>query len=203
MNMNKSALLPSLMPFCGVTCLPVRQERRSNLIADRLLSAKGGSASGGRSFARNDTNDKWGFTFIEILIVIAIIAILAATIFPNFVSFDVEARVTSTKSSLESIRTSINLFRAKQGHYPASLEDIANTFYLDAGVKQSFLRKVPPEMISSSKGNNNVANQTANEPLSGDGGWVYITDTAEVKVNIKGRLGKKWSQFAEEEPSEW
>ena len=143
------------------------------------------------------------FTFVEILIVIAIIAILAATIFPNFVSFDAEARMTSTKSSLESIRTSINLFRAKQGRYPTSLEELTNTYFLDAGVKQSFLRKIPPEMISTPRGNNNFQDQTADEPLSGEGGWVYITDTAEVKVNVKGELGKRWGQFAEEEPAEW
>ena len=147
--------------------------------------------------------NKSAFTFIEILIVIAIIAILAATIFPNFVSFDSEARVSSTKSSLESLRTAVNLFRAKQGSYPASLEDLTTTMYLDAGVKQSFLRKIPPEMISTPRGNGSVQNQSSEDPLSGEGGWVFMTDTAEVKVNIKGDLGKRWGQFSAEEPAEW
>ncbi|MDP2943153.1 MAG: prepilin-type N-terminal cleavage/methylation domain-containing protein, partial [Candidatus Omnitrophota bacterium] len=46
-----------------------------------------------------------GFTLIEILIVITIIAILATTIIPNFIGFDVEARISATQTNLNSIRT--------------------------------------------------------------------------------------------------
>ncbi len=143
------------------------------------------------------------FTLIEILIVISIIAILASTIIPNFVGFDSEARIVASKSNLESIRTRVNLFRAKEGHYPESLEDLTTTFYYDVGVKKPYLKKIPTELISSSKGVAHSVTQTSEEKLSGDGGWVYITDMAEVKINIKGSLGKEWGDFSEENPSEW
>jgi len=94
------------------------------------------------------------FTLIEILIVISIIAILASTIIPNFVGFDAEARVTATKSNLESIRTRINLFRAKEGRYPSSLADLTDTYYIDVGVKKAYLKKIPGELISNARGNN-------------------------------------------------
>ncbi len=146
---------------------------------------------------------KKSFTLIEILIVITIIAILAATIIPNFVGFDTEARITATKSNLESIRTRINLFRAKEGRYPDSLEELTTIYYFDVGVKKPYLKKIPLEMITGRRGNNEYTDQTSDEALSGDGGWAYITDTAEVQVDIIGPLGKKWGDYAEEDPSEW
>ena len=144
-----------------------------------------------------------GFTLIEILIVISIIAILAATIIPNFVGFDSEARITATKTNLESLRTRVNLFRAKEGRYPESLSELTTTYYSDVGVQKSYLKKIPTEMISSARGNNATVELRSDDRLTDSGGWVYITDTAEIKVNVDGILGKKWGEYAEEEPSEW
>ena len=62
-----------------------------------------------------------GFTLIEILIVIAIIAILALAIIPNYVGFDVDARIVTTKSNLSVVRNRVSLYRAKEGAYPESL----------------------------------------------------------------------------------
>ena len=143
------------------------------------------------------------FTLIEILIVISIIAILAVTIIPNFIGFDTDARVTATKSNLESIRTIVNLYRAKEGKYPQSLGELTTTFYADLGVKKPYLNKVPLEVISEPRGNAMYVDQTAVDPLSGSGGWAYITDTAEVKVNVTGVLGERWGRYSKEQPSEW
>lgn len=148
-------------------------------------------------------HSKRAFTLIEILIVITIIAILASTIIPNFIGFDSEARITATKSNLESIRTRVNLFRAKEGRYPENLEEFTTKFYFDVGVKKPYLKKIPVELISDSKGNNETVAISSSSEINGEGGWVYVTDTAEVKINVLGELGSKWGEFAEEEPSEW
>ena len=101
------------------------------------------------------------------------------------------------------LRTRIALFRAKEGEYPASLEDLLTRTYDDMGVQQPFLEKMPPEMISQKAGNNSVEEITSQDDLSGDGGWAYYTDKAKVVVDITEPLGNKWGKAKEEIPSEW
>ena len=144
-----------------------------------------------------------GFTLIELLIVISIIAILAAAIIPNFVGFDSEAKVAATKSNLDTLRSRVTLFRAKEGRYPESLEELVEKTYQDAGMKRPYLKKIPPEMVSGGKGNSRHASKTSEEGLSNEGGWVYQTDTAEVLINSSEPLDKGWGEYAGQTPSEW
>jgi prepilin-type N-terminal cleavage/methylation domain-containing protein len=144
-----------------------------------------------------------GFTLIELLIVATILAILAMIVIPQFTGFDIGARVAATQSNLNIIRTAITVYRSKEGKYPASLADLVNTTYLDAGVKRPYLKKIPPELISDKAGNNNFVDQLSTDSLSNQGGWVYFTDKADVVVNISTPLGEKWSEYKDEIPSEW
>lgn len=144
-----------------------------------------------------------GFTLLELLIVISIIAILAATIIPNFIGFDAEARISATRTNLDSLRTRVTLFRAKEGRYPDSLEDFLNNYYFDAGVKKPYLSKIPLEMISSKSGNNSCLDSTTDKGFTNQGGWIYFKDTAEINVNLDESLSEKWGKFSGEKPSEW
>jgi prepilin-type N-terminal cleavage/methylation domain-containing protein len=64
---------------------------------------------------------KSGFTLIELLVVIAIISILAAIIFPVFAKAKESAYRSSDMTSLNSIRTALQLYRADQAAYPPQL----------------------------------------------------------------------------------
>ena len=146
---------------------------------------------------------KNGFTLIEILIVVTIIAILATTILPNFIGFDVEARIAATQTHLNSIRTRITLFRAKEGKYPETLEELLTTQYDDMGVKRPYLDRLPPELISSKKGSNAIVDITSDEQPSNAGGWAYLKDKADVVVNVTDPLNSKWGSYAGQKPNEW
>ncbi len=147
--------------------------------------------------------NKRGFTLMELLIVMTIIAILAAAIIPNFIGFDAEAKVAATKSNLDTLRSRITLFRAKEGRYPASLQELVDKSYLDAGVKRPYLKVIPLEMVSSRNGSSANVTRTSEEPLTNSGGWAYIVDTADVHVNVTNPLDKGWGEYAGQIPSEW
>jgi prepilin-type N-terminal cleavage/methylation domain-containing protein len=143
------------------------------------------------------------FTLLELLIVISIIAILATAIVPNFIGFDAEARISATQTNLNTLRTRIALYRAKENEYPNSLEDLLTKTYDDMGVQQAYLEKLPQEMLSNKSGNNSFEDLTSQDDLSGEGGWAYIKDKAKVVVNITEPLSSKWGKSKGEVPSEW
>ena len=149
------------------------------------------------------TRSKSGFTLLELLIVISIIAILAAAIIPNFVGFDAEAKVATTQTNLNTLRTRVTLFRAKEGRYPATLDELVSRTYMDAGARKPYLPKIPSELISDKKGNSHAAARRSDEPLTNDGGWVYRTDTAEVIINVGQPLDRAWGDYSGQTPSEW
>jgi len=144
-----------------------------------------------------------GFTLLELLIVISIIAILAVTIIPNFIGFDTEAKVSASITNLNTLRTRITMFRAKEGEYPTSLNDLITKTYDDMGVQQPYLEKLPLEMISDKKGSNKFIDIKSDEELSGEGGWAYYTDKAKVVINVNQPLDSKWGKSKGEIPSEW
>ena len=62
---------------------------------------------------------KAGFTLIELMIVIAIIAILAAILVPNFIRARAQGQLTACKSNLKNMATSLEMYSTDSaGHYP-------------------------------------------------------------------------------------
>jgi general secretion pathway protein G len=144
-----------------------------------------------------------GFTLIEILIVITIIAILALQVAPNLIGFDNEARVATTKGNLSTLRSRITMYRAKTGHYPENLSVLLTEKYFDAGIKQPYLKDMPLELLSSKEGSKEIEVITSDQPLDGDGGWTYFKDTAEVVIDWNAVLGEEWENYAGQNPSTW
>jgi len=72
------------------------------------------------------------FTLIELLIVVAIIAILAAIAVPNFLEAQVRAKVTRTKADMRSVATAIESYMVDYGvfadHYNAAGESDSNGY---------------------------------------------------------------------------
>ena len=63
-----------------------------------------------------------GFTLIELMIVIAIIAILAAILVPNFIRARAQGQFTACKSNLKNIGTALEMYSTDaSGRYPTAL----------------------------------------------------------------------------------
>ena len=65
-----------------------------------------------------------GFTLIEMLIVIVVIAILALIVIPRLLGAGRKAKEASLKGDLHQLRNSIQQFEADCGDYPAALTDL-------------------------------------------------------------------------------
>jgi len=61
---------------------------------------------------------KKAFTLIELLIVVAIIAILAAIAVPNFLEAQTRSKVSRVKGELRSLATALESYHIDSNHYP-------------------------------------------------------------------------------------
>ena len=61
-----------------------------------------------------------GFTLIEIMVVITIIAILGAFMVPKLVGYTHEARVTAAKQDISTIMGALKMYRLQNQRYPTT-----------------------------------------------------------------------------------
>ena len=69
-------------------------------------------------------NRNGGFTLIEILLVITIIAILATVVVPRLIGRSEEARISAAKMQVENIGTALDAFELDNGRFPTSQEGL-------------------------------------------------------------------------------
>ena len=67
---------------------------------------------------------KFGFSFIELVMAITIMAILTAGVVTVSVRYIAKAKITTTNSLLQSAQTAIDGFYMDAGQYPVTLNDL-------------------------------------------------------------------------------
>ena len=80
-----------------------------------------------------------GFTLIELIVVLAIIALLASLVAPRYQRSVDNAREATLRTSLNTMRDAIDKYAADRGRYPDSLEEM---------VKAGYLRQIPQDPIT-------------------------------------------------------
>lgn len=95
-------------------------------------------ALGNQKPMMDDAEYQAGFTLIEMMIVVAIIAILVSILVPNFVRARAQAQTSACESNLKEIATAIELFQTDNDHYPTSGTVDSNNDEL-----QPYLRQTP------------------------------------------------------------
>lgn len=93
-----------------------------------------------------------GFTLIEVMVVVVILAILASIIVPRILSRPEQARVTAAKQDILSIQNAMALYKLDNGFYPTSEQGIAALVSKPSGdpvpqnyAENGYLKKLPKD----------------------------------------------------------
>jgi general secretion pathway protein G len=80
-----------------------------------------------------------GFTLLELITVISLIAILTAIALPNYKAAIIQAREAVLREDLFQFRDRIDQYYADKGKYPESLEAL---------LEQGYLRAIPADPMT-------------------------------------------------------
>jgi len=82
-----------------------------------------------------------GFTLVELLVVLAIIAVLLSLSAPRYTGSVDKAKETVLRENLASLRDAIDKFYGDTGKYPATLNDL---------IDKKYLRRIPLDPVTDS-----------------------------------------------------
>jgi prepilin-type N-terminal cleavage/methylation domain-containing protein len=113
-----------------------------------------------------------GFTLIELMIVIAIIAILAAILIPNFLHARAESQTAACEGNEKQIATTLEEYAVDHsGQYPAAAGAVAPALF--GAVPNSYMAAQPFDPVASNAYNFAVA---PNKCPAAAGGQFYEID---------------------------
>ncbi|MCE5199394.1 MAG: type II secretion system protein GspG [Armatimonadota bacterium] len=65
-----------------------------------------------------------GFTLVELLVVVVVLAVLAAIVLPKFMDSGNRSKASAQKSDMKIVKNAVELFHADTGYYPNDLTDL-------------------------------------------------------------------------------
>jgi general secretion pathway protein G len=141
----------------------------------------------------NRSKRRSAFTLVEILIVVVIMAILAATIIPQFTDSTKDAKASTGKFNLHTLRSQIQLYRAHhEGTAPgADLVQLMDTTNVDGTVGTGanfpygpYVSELPTNPFTNSVTVKEITNDPAAAgDVTGTGGWLYNITTGGIWID--------------------
>lgn len=134
---------------------------------------------------------RFGFTLVEVLIVVVIMAILAATVIPQFTNASTDAKASTSQFNLNQIRAQLQIYKAQHnGSFPDALSKLTSSTNASGTVGTAgasfpfgpYLTSIPVDPFSNSAA---VAAST-DSPITvtgTTGGYVYNATTGEIRIN--------------------
>ncbi len=126
------------------------------------------------------------FTLIEVLIVVIIMAVLAATIIPQFSQSTDDAKESSLKFNLHTIRSQIEMYKIHHLNTVPAFDTFVNQMTkatnasgVVGGTNSIYGPYIQGELPNNPFTGTNTIKKVTAEPTSGDGssGWLYNETT--------------------------
>jgi len=131
---------------------------------------------------RTSRTYKNGFTLLELLIVVAIAAILITLAVPSFQTSSIKAKEASLLQNLFTMRSLIDQFYADRRNYPATLEEL---------VSEHYIRKIPMDPFTKSSSSwEEILEEKDQEDDSPAG--IYDVKSGSDGTALDGRPYKEW-----------
>jgi general secretion pathway protein G len=134
-----------------------------------------------------------GFTLVEVLIVVVIMAVLAATIIPQFSDSTKDAKVSTLEFNLHTLRSQVELYKAQHDGKVPSATLIELTSKTDSkgviGATSAFpygpyLRELPPNAFNNTSSIKAITNSPAQAgDVTANGGWLYNATTGGIWID--------------------
>ncbi len=118
------------------------------------------------------------FTLIELMVVLAIIALLISLVAPNYVGRVKRAEETVLRENLALMRDALDKYYADAGRYPEALDDL---------VTKRYLRSIPSDPITQSN-----ATWIAVPPPDPQKGGVYDVRSGAKGLGANGKPYEEW-----------
>ena len=122
--------------------------------------------------------NKQGFTLVELLVVIVVLAVLAAIVLPKFMNSSARSKESALKSDLKLVRNALSLFQTDTGKYPDSLADLAET------VKEN-VKDASGATIVAADWHGPYIDSVITDPISGTA-LTYVKTTGKVTSSATG-----------------
>jgi general secretion pathway protein G len=120
-----------------------------------------------------------GFTLIEMLIVIVVIAILALIVIPRLLGAGRKAKEAALRGDLHQIRNAIQQFEADMGDYPAALSDLMSAKPYAGNATGGQGLSLDPQGYQGPY-LRTANNALPSDPFTGAPDWAYTATTGDV-----------------------